>query len=382
MAKTSIVSYIKSIEGVKQKRMPSKVEPMKATLVDEPFSRSGWIFENKWDGVRSVCFLKNGNVKLISRNQKDMSLRYPELSDIGNAINAKEAVLDGEIVVVDASGRVDFQLLQSRFSLTNSAEIDRLRRSQKILYYIFDVIHVDGFDLHEVALVKRKAILRKLIGRSAKLKYSAHIIEKGTEFFRNAEQEKLEGIMAKNGQSFYEERRSNEWLKIKTEQRQEVIIVGFTEPKGSRKYFGALHVAAYSGKKLVSLGHVGSGFDHARLKEIYDLMKPLQTKEHPFEQEPDKPSRRSRSEITYWLKPKLVGEVSFTEFTGEGRLRHPVFQGLRDDKKPAQCKIEIEHDASKEVALAETKTKGILRSKAKQGGSLSTLATRSKAKKG
>ena len=356
--------------------MPSKIEPMKAVLVDEAFSRKGWIFENKWDGVRAVCYLKNGSIKLISRNQKDMTLRYPELEDIPDSLAAKEAVFDGEIVVLDKSGRVDFQLLQTRFGLTNTKEIERLRAQQKIVYYIFDLIYLDGYDLHNVTLLDRKRLLKAVIKQNSKLKFSTHIAEKGEAYFAKAEKLHLEGIMAKNGESYYEERRSNEWLKIKTQMRQEVIIVGYTEPRGSRDHFGALHIAAYAGKKLVSLGHVGSGFDRKKLQDIYKMMQPLRQKEMPFDEPPSVPSRRSSKEITYWLKPKLVAEVSFTEFTGEGRLRHPVFEGLRDDKKPSQCKVELQHDADAEVRTAEKKTKS--HPAAARSSSLKRLASKRK----
>lgn len=372
---------IKDIPGVKARRMPAKIEPMKATLVDAPFSRTGWIFENKWDGVRAVCFIRNGVVKLVSRNQKDMSIRYPELADMAKAVKGKEVILDGEIVVLDKGGRVDFQLLQSRFGLTNKQEIDRLRRTQKIVYYLFDLMYLDGYDLRDAILLDRKAALKSILKTSTRIKFSGHIKDNGVEFFRKAEQAKLEGIMAKNGKSKYEERRSNEWLKIKTQQRQEVIIVGFTEPQGSREHFGALHVAAYNGKKLQSLGHVGTGFDRKKLKELYALMRPLVTKDHPFDVEPEKPSRRNRNEITHWLKPKLVCEVSFTELTGEGRLRHPVFEGLRDDKKPSQCKIEFEHDVRDEVISAEKKTRKNTSRKSTSGARLKELTERSRAKR-
>jgi bifunctional non-homologous end joining protein LigD len=370
---------VEQISGVKARRMPNKIEPMKATLVDEPFSRPGWVFENKWDGVRAVCFIKNGSIKLSSRNQKDMTIRYPELHGIASAVTATEAILDGEIVVLDKSGRVAFQLLQSRFGLTNKEEIDRLRKSQNIVYYVFDIVYLDGYDLRDAVLLDRKRALKSVLKRSNRLKFSAHIADHGIEFFREAEKAKLEGIMAKNGKSKYEERRSNEWLKIKTQQRQEVIIVGYTEPRGSREYFGALHIAAYNGKKLQSLGHVGTGFNQQKLRDLHRLMKPLETKHHPFDAEPEKPSRRDRNEVTHWLKPKLVCEVSFTEFTDEGRLRHPVFEGLRDDKHPRDCKLEVEHDVKQEVMAAEAKTR---RAPAKSvGASLKKLTERSKAKR-
>lgn len=368
-------STIASTAGAKPRRMPAKIEPMKATLVDAPFSRKGWLFETKWDGVRAVCFLRNGKIKLISRNHKDMTIRYPELTDLSNALRAKDAILDGEIVVLNKSGNADFQLLQSRFGLTDKEEIDRLRRQQKIVYYVFDLIYLDGFDLRGVELIARKALLKQVIKSTAKLKFSSHIKEKGEEFFRKAESAKLEGIMAKNGESLYEEKRSNEWLKIKTQQRQEVIIVGYTEPRGSRDHFGALHIAAYAGKKLVSLGHVGSGFDRKKLKELYTLMQPLRQKQMPFDEPPSVPSRRSSKEITHWLKPKLVCEVSFTEFTGEGRLRHPVFEGLRDDKKPSQCKIELQHNVKNEVVQAERKTQ-VKRAASSTNSSLKRLASK------
>jgi bifunctional non-homologous end joining protein LigD len=369
-------SVIAKVEGAVKKRMPSKIEPMKATLVDKAFSRKGWIFENKWDGVRAVCYLKDGEIELISRNQKDMTLRYPELGDIPKSLAAKEAIFDGEIVVLDKSGRVDFGMLQSRFGVTDKGKIEHLRGSQKIVYYIFDLIYLDGYDLHNVTLLDRKKLLKQVIKQTPKLKYSAHTLTKGEEAFAKAEKAKLEGVMAKNGDSYYEEKRSNEWLKIKTQMRQEVIIVGYTDPSGSRDHFGALHIAAYAGKKLVSLGHVGSGFDRKKLASIHKLMQPLRQKEMPFDEPPSVPSRRSSKEVTHWLKPKLVAEVSFTEFTDEGRLRHPVFEGLRDDKKPSQCKVELEHSAIAEVKQAEKKAKTAKGKAAPAGSALKRLTSK------
>ena len=333
-------SAIAKIPGAKAGSMPRSIEPMKAVLVDEPFSKDGWIFEDKYDGIRTIAYIKDGTTKLFSRNNKEMTIRYPELKKLEEWVDAKEAILDGEIIVLNKHGSASFQELASRFGLKNLAEITRLSKSQKIVLYVFDLLYLDGFNLMRAELLDRNATLKRIIHPRAVFKLAPHNVKDGVKRFRTAEKKKLEGIMAKNASSVYEQKRSSQWLKIKTSMRQEAIICGYTKPRGNREYFGALQLGLYDGSKLVSVGKVGTGFDRKRLKEIYDAMQPFKTDDQPFSGEPRKSRWGRGNEEVQWLKPKLVCEVKFTERTSEGRFRHPVFEGLRFDKKPKEVTFE------------------------------------------
>jgi len=346
-------SYLSKLPGARAAAMPREIEPMKAVLVDEPFDRAGWLFEDKYDGIRTVCYIKKGEVKLYSRNQKEMTMRYPELREMPKWIDAKEAILDGEIIVVNKAGTASFSDLQARFGVTDMDAIRRLVKTQKIVMYVFDLIYVDGYNLMGARLLDRKEVLQKILKKRTAFQVAPHNFKDGIKRFRVAEKKKLEGIVAKNGESTYEQKRSNEWLKIKTTQRQEAVIVGYTRPEGSREHFGALHLGLYDGKRLVSVGKVGTGFNYKTLKEIFDKMRPLRVDKAPFD---DTPRELLRADVQ-WLKPKLVCEVKFSERTGEGSFRHPSFVGLRYDKKPIDCKYESEQDVDKAVRSAEKKTK-------------------------
>jgi bifunctional non-homologous end joining protein LigD len=341
---------VPSIPGARKAVMPHHVEPMKAVLVDEPFDRSGWIFEEKYDGIRALSYIRNGKLDILSRNQKPMTMRYPELADLSKWINAKEAILDGEIIVLNKRGTASFSDLQARFGVTDKSVIEKLVKSQKIVYFVFDLLYLDGYDLMAARLLDRKAILAKIFRENTVFQIAPHTTGNGIKRFKDAERRHLEGVMAKNGDSHYEQRRSTEWLKIKTTMRQEAVIVGYTTPHGSRKYFGALCLGLYDGKRLVSVGKVGTGFDRKRLKEIYDLMHPLKTNSSPFSEMPS-----SLRESAQWLKPKLVCEVKFTERTKEGSFRHPAFVGLRFDKKPSDCTFEAKKETRKTIKQAEHK---------------------------
>jgi len=334
--------------GARKAPMPSSIEPMKAELVDEPFSKPGWIFENKWDGVRAITFIKNGKMKLISRNEKDMTLRYPELATLPENVEATDVILDGEIVAINDKGKVDFHLLSSRFGLTNPAEIEQLRKTQRIIYYVFDILYLNGYDLMGSSLLQRKSTLKSAIKQTANFKFTPHVAVDGEKFFKKVEAEHGEGMIAKRAESTYQQRRSKDWLKVKTQMRQEFVIVGYSYPRGSRKYFGALELALYDGKILRSVGQVGTGFSEQTLRELYKMMKPLETKTPPIADD------GVRRPDVHWIKPKLVAEVRFSEFTPDLKLRHPAFIGLRDDKGPKDCKFEIpkptEQVAKKQVA--------------------------------
>ena len=345
MAQKSQKSPAKARAGVcstaRPARMPEIIHPMLATLVDDPFSNPEWIFETKWDGFRSVCFVKKGKSRFVSRNQIDMTPQYPELTAVAKQIDAKEAILDGEIVALDKDGMPRFQLLQPRVG--RKSGIEALRGQGHIVYYVFDLLYLDGYDLMPCPLVERKQVLEKILRPASFIKLSEHIEGDGEAFFKQIEKFHLEGMLAKRATSPYVQKRTRDWLKVKTIQRSEVVIGGYTEPRGSRAHFGALVVGLYRGHDLHYVAHVGGGFNQRGLDEIYKLMQPLKTKASPFVDAP------KTNEPVQWLKPKLVAEVKFSEWTADRRLRHPVFIGLREDKKPEECKFEFELDTDEVV---------------------------------
>ncbi len=309
---------------------------MLATLVSEPFSDRDWIFETKWDGFRSICFLNNGKARFVSRNQLDMTPQYPELANAGDLIDARQAILDGEIVALDARGRPRFQLLQPRHGRKHISEISRLARRSAIVYYIFDLLYYNGFDLMSCPLIERKAFLERILRSGGNIRYSEHIAGDGELFFEQIEKFRLEGMMAKKAESKYVEKRSRDWLKIKTVRRSEVVVGGYTEPRGSRSYFGALVVGLYRKGELHCVAHVGGGFSERSLAQVYQLLEPLNTKKCPFAVEPQ------TNEPVQWVKPSLVAEVRFSEWTADGFMRQPIFVGLREDKQPEECVFEGE----------------------------------------
>jgi bifunctional non-homologous end joining protein LigD len=322
-------------------RMPGIIHPMLATLVDDPFSDPEWIFETKWDGFRSVCFVKDGRARFVSRNQIEMTAQYPELADVGKQVEAKEAILDGEIVALDQDGMPRFQLLQPRVG--RKSGLQALSGKGTIVYYVFDLLYADGYDLTPCSVVERKAVLEQILRPASFIKLSEHIEGDGEAFFKEIEKFHLEGMIAKRASSRYVQKRSSDWLKVKTIQRSEVVVGGYTEPRGSRSHFGALVVGLYKDRVLHYVAHVGGGFNQRTLSEIYKLMQPLKTKQSPFVDAP------KTNEPVQWLKPKLVAEVKFSEWTADARLRHPVFVGLREDKKPEDCRFEFERDTERVV---------------------------------
>jgi bifunctional non-homologous end joining protein LigD len=288
---------------------------MLATLTDAPFDDPDWVFETKWDGFRLIACLEHGKVTLYSRNGKIISDSYRGVAQALERLKV-DAVLDGELVALDRRGISHFQLLQNA-----------LRAEATLRYCIFDLMFLDGEDLRDWTLVERKERLRRLLPKHPLLSLSAHRAQHGSKFFKQALEQGLEGIMAKRKSSKYlSGARTSDWLKIKTARRQEVVIAGFTAPRRSRPHFGALVLAVREGKAWRYVGHVGTGFSHATLKELHDKLSALRTSTSPF-------SVRVKDEaVTTWVKPKLVAEVRFTEWTAAGEMRHPVFLGLRDDK--------------------------------------------------
>jgi len=323
--------------------MPTTIHPMLAESVDEPFDDEDWLFEIKWDGYRSVAFIENGKVRLVSRNQNDLTPRYPELKDMAAFVKAKNAILDGEVVALDEEGRASFSLIQQRTGFRPGGRRGAANAFVPVLYYAFDLLYLDGYDWRRVPLDRRKQKLESLLVAGDALRYSDHYETHGKALFEIAQQKKLEGILAKKKASFYEEHRSREWLKIKIRHRLECVVGGFTEPEGSRAHFGSLVLGLYDQKaRLIHVGQVGSGFDQKLLNEIWNVLKKIETKKNPFYGEVEALRKVS------WVKPELVAEVEYAEWTdgtseGSGpKLRAPVFLGLRDDKDPKECVLEDE----------------------------------------
>jgi bifunctional non-homologous end joining protein LigD len=302
---------------------------MLATLVDAPFDNKDWVFETKWDGFRLVAKIENGRVTLYSRSGLIVSDNYKPIAKALEKVK-KDAVIDGELVTLDERGVSRFQLLQNA-----------LNTSVNLHYCAFDIMFLGGEDLRGLPLAERKKRLKAVLPKDPLLIYSEHWPEHGKRLFSEAEKLGLEGIMAKRAQSRYlSGARSKDWLKIKTARRQEAVIVGFTAPKRTRPYFGALVLAVREGSSWRYVGHVGTGFSHAMLKELHGKLLPLRVPSPPLKQR-----IKAKAETT-WVKPKLVAEVRFTEWTSDGEMRHPAFLGLREDKKPMDVVLEKEEHRS------------------------------------
>ena len=326
--------------------MPLAIKPMLATLVDKPFSNKDWLFETKWDGVRAVCFIANGQARFISRNQLEMTGQYPELAGIAASVQATKVILDGEIVALDEHGVSRFQLLQRRLGRKNPSEIGRLATTTRLAYYVFDVLYLDGLNLMTCSLLDRKTTLEKILKPSRNILYSDHIIGEGKKLYEVIAAVPLEGIIAKRLDSIYQQKRSADWLKIKTTIEQEVVVGGYTQPRNSRSYFGALVVGLYQDGDLHYVAHTGGGFNHKTLEQVYKMMQPLKTSTSPFVDVP------KTNEPVQWIKPKLVVQVKFSEWTADRRMRHPIFLGIRSDKKASECTFETKQSTSKVVQRA------------------------------
>ena len=333
---SSAISAVKDLDGAAKRPMPTAIQPMLASVVEKPFDDPDWLFEIKWDGYRAIAFIADGNVRLVSRNQNDLTPRYPELRELGKFIRAKSAVVDGEVVVLDEQGRSSFSLMQQRTGIRKHGRQATPRSELPVLYYAFDLLYLDGYDLRRVTLKERKHVLKEILTPGEIVRYSDDFPGQGVALFEAAKQKGLEGILAKHKGSTYEERRSREWLKIKITKTVDCVVGGYTDPEGSRQYFGSLALGLYNEKKkLIHVGQAGTGFDQATLKEIFEILKPTETRKNPFTGEVD-------AQNVHWVKPLRVAEVKFSEWThetGEGgmKLRAPVFMGLREDKNPEEC---------------------------------------------
>jgi bifunctional non-homologous end joining protein LigD len=297
---------------------PQEFKPMLATLAPEPFDGPEWIFETKWDGYRAIARIQKRKVDLHSRNLNSFNADYPSIVKELEKIK-HDVILDGEIIAYDKTGKATFQSIQN---LTNGTRLE---------YVIFDLLYIDGIELFDQPLIKRKEILKELIPRSKIILYSEHKEKDGKKYFEQAKKDGLEGIIAKKKDSKYiRGQRSENWLKIKHHQTDEALIAGFTEPRGSRKLFGALVLGQLKENELVFIGHTGTGFSGKTLENLHEQMTPLIRKSSPFKEKVP-----LNAPIT-WIEPKLIAELKFMEWTSDGRMRHPVYLGLRPDKDPEE----------------------------------------------
>ena len=298
-------------------RIPFRVKPMLATLVSEPFDRRGWIYEEKYDGIRILAYKEGKDVKLLTRNDIDRTKGFPEVVDAIRALKPATLLLDGELVIFDRKKVSRFQLLQ--------------QGKGEAVYAVFDCLYQQGKDLRRQPLSERRAAMKSL-GRSGVVIPSRRLATNGLEAYREAKKRDFEGLVAKDASSLYFEGRSTNWLKVKVHQEDEFVIGGFTKPAGTRKHFGALLLGAYQGGKLHYVGKVGTGFDEDLLASLFKKFTPLKIVRSTFV---DPPRER---EVTY-IQPKLVAQVSFQEWTADMKLRQPVFLGLRDDKKSTEVSL-------------------------------------------
>jgi bifunctional non-homologous end joining protein LigD len=304
-------------------RMPSWMDPMLATLTERRFSDPGWIFEPKFDGVRCLSFRHDGDVRLMSRNRLSANDRYPEIAEALAAQDAFDFVVDGEVVAFEGN-RTSFARLQRRMQVRDP---NNARRSGvTVNYYVFDVLYANGFDVTGLRLRERKALLRRLLSSKDPLRFTPHRNTEGVTYWEDACRKGLEGVIAKRADSTYVRGRSGDWLKFKCVNEQEFVIGGFTDPKGSRHDFGALLIGYYRGDDLAFAGKVGTGFDDETLRSLGRRLESLEQDRPPFTA-----GRLPRKGI-HWVKPDLVGQIGFTEWTRDGQLRHPRFLGLREDK--------------------------------------------------
>lgn len=298
---------------------------MKAMLAERPPKGDDWLFEVKWDGVRAIAFLDQEEVRLQGRSGLRFERQYPELALMPHHIAAQQAVLDGEIAVLDDKGVSHFHLIQPRIANSDPNTVAHLVRSTPVVYFAFDLLYLDGYDLRNVALSKRRKLLEEVVTPNSVLRVSEVFPAAGEQMLEAAREHGLEGIVAKRANSCYESKRSSEWLKIKVVTEQEFVIGGFTAPQGARSHFGALVLGLWDGKKLRWTGNVGTGFDQKTLVDLYRRMQPLITDKCPFAQRPE-PYRGMT-----WVKPELIAQVKYLNWTQDNRLRAPVYQGIRTD---------------------------------------------------
>ena len=328
-------TYAQKHRGSSNPKFTHYIKPMLAKLHEEAFNDADWVYEIKWDGYRAIAEISKKEIKLYSRNGLSFREDYPAVYEELKKIK-KDVVLDGEIVALDSEGKPAFQLIQQYAQ----------DQSVVLCYYVFDCLYVNGKSIEDRPLLERKQILKQLLPESDVIKYCDHITEKGKAFFAAVKKQGLEGMIAKRADGIYTEgARSNEWLKVKNVIMEEAVIAGYTEPRGGRKYFGALVLGLYKKGKLEYIGHTGTGFDDKTLKAVYAQLQPLKTNKSPFS------VKVAVNAPVTWVKPKLVCNLKYSEITEDGHRRHPVFMGLRIDKAAKEV-----HEEAKDTDVPDKQT--------------------------
>ncbi len=318
------------LPGAHSAPMPREVSVTLAKIADKVFSDPNWLFEIKWDGIRTVAFVENGGVRLFSRSKRDVTAEFPEFQDLAKHLRAGTAILDGEIVTLDENGRSDFQKLQNRFGVTKPSQ--KLINDVPLTYYLFDVLYCNGFDVRKTPLLQRKELLRQVVRGENRVRYSEHQLEKGKELYAAAEKQGLEGIVGKQIESPYTGNRTSSWLKFKIVNELDAVIVGWTAPRRTRQYFGALVLALYDEKEeLHFIGSVGTGFDQRTQKDLLALLEKLRVTRSSLRNPP-----KLREQVE-WVRAEMVARIKFANWTDDNHLRAPVFLGIRKDRAPEEC---------------------------------------------
>jgi bifunctional non-homologous end joining protein LigD len=342
------------LSGARRARQPGALKPQLATLVSRVPDGDDWLHELKFDGYRAVALLEKGKVRLISRNGNDWTKRFQSIADGLASLPVKNAILDGEVVSLGEDGVSDFQRLQNQMKRGDDASL---------VFYLFDVPHYDSFDLTHTPLVDRKEVLSRLVlsvnpRNEGAMRYSDHIRGHGEEVLKQACRRAMEGVICKRADSRYEQTRSASWLKVKCLHEQEFVIGGYTKPQGARVGFGALLLGYYDNSDLIYAGRVGTGFTTDSLRQLTADLKKSRIDSPPF----SNPPKGSESRGVTWVEPQLVAEVEFTEWTGDGRLRHPSFVGLREDKPARQV---VRETPKSPAAIERESVNGSMKTKAK-----------------
>lgn len=354
----------------RRRRATRVLQPQLASLVASAPTGDEWLHEIKYDGYRLMAYVEDGRIRLMTRNSKDWTDRYPAVAEALTGLPASTAVLDGELVVVGPDGTTSFQALQN--VMRQRPDAGRLQ------YYAFDVLELDGEDVADRPLDERKALLDVLLGGldGDVVRFSDHVEGQGEAFFDQACRLGLEGIISKRRSVPYRPGRGRDWVKVKCVQEQEFVIVGYTDPQGSRAGFGALLLAVHDAPgRLVGVGKVGTGFDDALLRSLHKRLKGLETANAPIAN----PPRGAGARGVHWIRPELVAEVAFTAFTDDGNLRHPTFRGIREDKAASEVRLETPTEAPEEPMASRKPTRGSKRSSSSRKKSGAKAAVKSPA---
>jgi bifunctional non-homologous end joining protein LigD len=344
-----VVQRLAALDAPRSSVTPSRAKVMLAEASREPFSRPGWLFELKYDGYRLIAGREAGAAVLRSRTGNDLTATFPDIAKAVQRLPYDDFVLDGEVVVHDASGLPSFQRLQKRGRLSRRLEIKRAAIEHPATLYAFDLIGFSGYDLRPLALETRKSLLKEILPTVGPLRYSEHITEQGEAMFEHVQRLRLEGIVAKKADSPYRSGRSPDWLKIRADRTDDFVVVGFTDRKGSRGGFGALHLAQYCDGELVYTGRVGTGFTEAQLDEIRAQL------DERMRAEPPCSGPVPTASENHWVEPDLVCEIRFREVTEDGLLRHPAFLRFREDKALEECLLEVHaSDMPQPIVVAES----------------------------